>query len=64
MLDWVLTHPSFVVVDFDLATLQVMTSLDSIEIHDRIIAATARLLAAVVITRDPLLAGATRTFWG
>ena len=53
ILDWVLTHSALVVADFDLPTVREMNRLaPELELHDRIIAATARLYGAAVITRD------------
>ncbi|MHB8376416.1 MAG: type II toxin-antitoxin system VapC family toxin [Dehalococcoidia bacterium] len=64
ILDWVLTHPALVVVDFDLPTVLEMNALSAeMELHDRIIAATARLLGATVITRDRVISAFVDTLW-
>ena len=64
ILDWVLTHPSLVVADFDLSALVEMQGLAAgLELHDRIIAATARLYSAAVITRDPMITRVVETMW-
>ena len=64
ILDRVLTHPSLVVADFDLSALVEMQGLAAgLELHDRIIAATARLYSAAVITRDPMITRVVETMW-
>lgn len=65
ILDWVLTHRALVVVEFDLPTVLEMNELSAgMELHDRIIAATARLFGAVVLTRDRVIAACVDTLWG
>ncbi|MDP9236265.1 MAG: PIN domain-containing protein [Chloroflexota bacterium] len=64
ILDWVLTHPSLIVADFDLSALVQMQDLAAnIELHDRMIAATALLYGATVITRDRMLSRFVDTMW-
>lgn len=64
ILDWVLTHPSLVVADFDLSALVEMQELDAdLELHDRMIAATAVLYGASVITRDRKISRFVDTMW-
>ncbi len=64
ILDWVLTHPALVVADFDLSALVEMQELaPGLELHDRIIAATARLDSAAVITGDPMISRVVDTMW-
>jgi len=51
-------------VPFDLAVFKEMLKLPgSLEIHDRVIAATAQLYGSVVMTRDRELQNAVRTIW-
>lgn len=64
ILDWVLIHPALIVADFDLAALVEMQGLaGGLELHDRIIAATARLYGAAVITKDPMITRVVETMW-
>ena len=64
ILDWVLTHRALVVVDFDLPTVLEMNELSAeMELHDRIIAATARLFGAAVLTRDRVITACVDTLW-
>ena len=64
ILDWVLRHAALVVVDFDLPTVIAMRELGSeMELHDRIIAATARRLGVAVMTRDRDIAACAETIW-
>ena len=52
------------IVPFDLDTFRRMAELrSSLEIHDRMIAATARQYEAQLITRDPELTGVVPTLW-
>jgi len=51
-------------VPFDLAVFMEMQKLPArLEIHDRVIAATAQLYRSVVMTRDQQLQSAVRTIW-
>lgn len=64
ILEWVLRHAGLVVVDFDVDIVIAMTKLDAmLELHDRIIAATARWLGFAVISLDSAIAAHTRTIW-
>ncbi|MDE3096905.1 MAG: PIN domain-containing protein [Chloroflexota bacterium] len=64
ILDWVLMHRALVVVEFDLPTVLEMNELSAeMELHDRIIAATARLFGAAVLTRDRVIAAVVDTLW-
>jgi PIN domain nuclease of toxin-antitoxin system len=56
----------FVIVPFDLPTFRILLELPSHwDIHDRIIAATAKLYEAKLITRDTMLrdAGVIEVLW-
>lgn len=51
-------------VPFDLATFREMINVrGNLELHDRVIAATALLYGAKVVTRDPELAAVVSTVW-
>ena len=55
---------SFVVVPFGADTFRAMLELPSgIELHDRMIAATAGMYDAAVLTRDPIFDGVVETVW-
>ncbi len=54
----------FRVAAFDMEVLEEMLRLPTtLELHDRAIAATARVLGGQVITRDPAIAAAVATAW-
>jgi len=64
ILDWVLTHASLIIADFDLSALVEMQELTAnLELHDRMIAATALLYGASVITRDRMISRFVDTMW-
>jgi len=55
---------AFVVVPFGSDTFRAMLELPSgIELHDRMIAATANMYDAAVLTRDPIFRGVVETVW-
>jgi predicted nucleic acid-binding protein len=54
----------FVVLPMDMAVLEEMVRIGpGLEMHDRIIAATARVFEAAVLTRDPAFDGIVETLW-
>ena len=64
VLRWLGTVPRLVVAPFDLDVFHAMRLQSrSLELHDRIIAATARLYGATLISRDRQLGGIVETVW-
>lgn len=54
----------FIVLPFDMAVFEaVLKASPSLELHDRVIVATAQAYKGVLITRDPEMVTATRTIW-
>ena len=43
---------NFIVISFDFGIVKLLPLINAPELHDRIIVATARLLGAVLITKD------------
>ncbi|TAK65299.1 MAG: PIN domain-containing protein [Dehalococcoidia bacterium] len=64
VLDWMIACPGVLVSPLDLLVFAEMLRMgQGLELHDRIIAATANQYAVHVITRDPALSAAVRTVW-
>lgn len=64
VLRWMETVPRLMVAPFDSDVFQAMRlQPPELELHDRIIAATARLYGATVISRDRQLGGIVETVW-
>jgi predicted nucleic acid-binding protein len=66
LLRYLQQHSQYEIVPYTLSLLMMVREISDIpELHDRIIAATARRYDAVVLTRDPSIASlsAVRTLW-
>jgi predicted nucleic acid-binding protein len=64
VLELIESQPKFIVLPMDITVLEEMVRIGpGLEMHDRIIAATARVFDATVLTRDPMLAGVVETLW-
>jgi predicted nucleic acid-binding protein len=60
----VMETAAFVIVPFGADEFRAMLTVpSSIELHDRIIAATAKTFNATVLTRDPAFSGVVQTLW-
>ena len=60
------TSDNFVVVPLDLEVTRLVPKIRLSELHDRIIVATAKILNAVLVTKDKKIAesGLVKTVWG
>jgi predicted nucleic acid-binding protein len=59
-----LEQTSFTVLPFDMPVFrELLTTPATLELHDRVIAATAKAYGAVLITRDPEIRQIADTFW-
>jgi len=57
-------EPKFLVVSLSMPILEAMARIEPrMEMHDRIIAATARVFGATVITKDRAFEGVVPTLW-
>ncbi len=64
IVDWMGRSPTIAVVPFDLEVFAGMIGFgEGLELHDRIIAATARMVGATLISRDPAFDGLVETLW-
>ena len=64
ILDWMISSRGVTVRSFDLAIFaELLRVSDELDLHDRIIAATANLYGVPVITRDPALGNVVRAVW-
>jgi len=64
VVEWIGRSATIVVVPFDLEVFATMVDFATeLELHDRIIAATARLAGARVITKDAAFEGVVETLW-
>lgn len=66
LLRYLQQHSQYDIVPYNLDLLMAVREIGDIpELHDRIIAATARQYDAIVLTRDPVIAGSSsvKTLW-
>jgi predicted nucleic acid-binding protein len=64
LLGYITTMTNAVIVNLDMAVLRLARELPSdLELHDRLIAATARLYGAQLVTRDRQFRGVIETVW-
>jgi predicted nucleic acid-binding protein len=57
-------EPKFIVLPLDLPVLEAMARIGArMEMHDRVIAATASLYGAAVLTKDRAFEGVVQTVW-
>ncbi|MEX1255130.1 MAG: PIN domain-containing protein [Dehalococcoidia bacterium] len=64
VLDWMISNTGVVVYSFDLMVFAELVRIGGgLDLHDRIIAATATRYGVPVITRDPALRNAVRAVW-